>query len=87
MDANNNSCALEPTLDTPAIQTPEAPPPEEEEVATQRTRDIRPMSSGIINIKQEIMRLADHGIYAIPVNISTDADGKKLTPSVTIVLG
>jgi hypothetical protein len=79
MEANNNSRALEHTIDAPAIETPEAPPPQEEEVATQGTRDIRSMSSGIINIKQEIMRLADHGVYAIPMNISTDADGNKKT--------
>jgi hypothetical protein len=79
MDANNNSCALKPTLDAPAIETPEAPPPEEEEVATQSTRDLRPASSNIINIKQEILRLAEYGVYAIPVNISTHANGTKDT--------
>jgi hypothetical protein len=61
------------TIDSPAIEAPEAPAPEEGAA----TRDIRPASSGIVNIKQEIMRLADHGLYAIPVNISTRANGKK----------
>jgi hypothetical protein len=61
------------TIGSPAIEAPEAPAPEEDAA----TRNIRPASSGIINIKQEILRLADHGIYSIPVTISTDADGKK----------
>jgi hypothetical protein len=63
------------TIDSPAIEDPEEPAPEEHAA----TRDIRPASSGIINIKDEIMRLADHGVYSIPVTISTDADGKKST--------
>jgi hypothetical protein len=64
------------TIDSPAIEAPEAPAPEEDAV-TYGARDVRPASSGIINIKQEILRLADHGIYSNPVTISTDADGKK----------
>jgi hypothetical protein len=79
MDANNNSRALEPTIDAPAIKTSEAPPPEEEDAATYGARDVRPAASGISNIKQEILRLADHGVYSIPVTIGKDADGKKST--------
>jgi hypothetical protein len=63
------------TIDSPAIEAPEAPAPEEDAA----TGDIRPASSGIVNIKDEILRLADHGLYAIPVNISTRANGKKKT--------
>jgi hypothetical protein len=67
------------TIDSPAIEAPEAPPPEEEDVVTHGVQDVRHASSGIINIKQEILQLADHGIYSIPVTIGTDADGKKST--------
>jgi P4 family phage/plasmid primase-like protien len=76
MEASNKSRALEHTIDAPAIETPETLPREEGDVTPQ---DVRPASSGIINIKQEILRLADHGVYSIPVTISTGADGKKST--------
>jgi hypothetical protein len=67
------------TIDSPAIEAPEAPPPEEEEVVTHGVQDVRPAASGFVNVKQKILRLADHGIYSIPVTISTDADGKNST--------
>jgi hypothetical protein len=79
---NATACSLEPIIDAPAPETPGAEPSGEEEAATCSTRDVRPASSGIINIKQdvkEILRLADHGLYAIPVNISIRANGKKNT--------
>jgi hypothetical protein len=80
MEANNISRSLEPTIDAPATEAPETPTPgAEEDATTHGPRDVRPASSGIIKIKQEILRLADHGIYSIPVTISTDADGKKST--------
>jgi hypothetical protein len=80
MEANNISRSLEPTIDASAIEAPETPPPgAEKDAATHGPRDVRPASSGIINIKQEILRLADHGIYSIPVTITTDANGKKST--------
>jgi hypothetical protein len=77
MQAADTPCSLEHTIDAPAIETPEALPRREEDAATQG--DVRPAASGFINIKQEILRLADHEIYSITVTISTDADGKKST--------
>jgi hypothetical protein len=63
------------TIDAPAIEAPKAPTPEKHAA----TRDIRPASSGIVNIKDEILQLADHGVYSIPVTIGTDTDGKETT--------
>jgi hypothetical protein len=77
MQAVDTPCSLEHAIDAPAIETPEALPRREEDAATQG--DVRPAASGFINIKQEILQLADHGIYSLPVTISTDADGKKST--------
>ncbi|GAQ85309.1 hypothetical protein KFL_002280230 [Klebsormidium nitens] len=79
MDANNNSCALEPTLDAPAIETPEAPTPGDEDAATHGAQDVRPAASDIIDINEEILRLGRLGVYAVPVRILTDAAGKKRT--------
>jgi hypothetical protein len=62
------------TIDSPAIEAPKAPPPEEEDAATYGAQDIRPASSGIVNIKDEILQLADHGIYSIPVTIGVTLD-------------
>ncbi|GAQ91671.1 hypothetical protein KFL_008310030 [Klebsormidium nitens] len=76
MEANNNSRALEHTIDAPGIRTSEALPPDKEDAATQGTLDLRPTSNGL-SIRDEILRLADHGLYGIPVHIKIDARAKK----------
>jgi hypothetical protein len=35
------------------------------------------VGSNVLSIKDEILRLADHGLYAIPVHIQIDSRGKK----------
>jgi hypothetical protein len=77
MQATDTPRSLEHTINAPAIEAPETLPPGGKDVTP---RDVRPAASGIINtVKQEILRLADHGVYSISVTISTDADGKKST--------
>jgi hypothetical protein len=73
MQATNATCSL----NARACDAPQAPTPGEEHAVTHGARDISPASSGIIDIRQEILPLSDHGVYAIPVNISTDANGKE----------
>ena len=77
MQAANTPCSLEHTIDAPAIEAPEALPPREEDAATHGAPDIRPAPSNVLSIKDEILRLADHGLCGIPVHIKIDARGKK----------
>jgi hypothetical protein len=63
MDANNNSCALEHTIDAPAIEAPETLPPGGEDVTP---RDVRPASSGIINISKRSCDLPTMGSIQSP---------------------
>ncbi|GAQ87752.1 hypothetical protein KFL_003750020 [Klebsormidium nitens] len=77
MQNANTPCSLEHTIDAPAIEIPETLPPEEEDAVTHGTRDVRPASSNGLSIKDEILHLADHGLYGIPVHIKIDSRGKK----------
>jgi hypothetical protein len=70
MQATDAPCSLKHNINVAAIETVDALPPRRENAAIQG--DVRPMSSGIVNIKDEILRLADHGLYAIPVHITID---------------
>jgi hypothetical protein len=63
--------------DTPAIEAAEALPPGEEGAVTHGARDIRTAPSNVLSIRDEILRLADHGLYGIPVHIKIDARAKK----------
>lgn len=73
----NATCSLKPTIDAPALETPEAEP-SAEEAATHGAHDIRLVSTPPLDIKQEILRLADHGLYAtFPAHITIDSRGKK----------
>jgi hypothetical protein len=77
MQAANTPCSLEHTIDAPAIEAPEALPLREEDAATHGAPDVRPAPSNVLSIKDEILRLADHGLYGIPVHIKIDSRGKK----------
>jgi hypothetical protein len=73
MHATNAPCSL----NAPTCEALEAPPLEENDSATLDAQDVRSPLSTTLDIKQEVLRLADHMLYAIPVHITLDPRGKK----------
>jgi hypothetical protein len=71
MQATNALCSL----NAPTCEALEAPPLEENDSATVGAQDVGSPLSTTLDIKQEVLRLADHMLYAIPVHITLNPRG------------
>jgi hypothetical protein len=74
-----NTCSSSVTsasLSASGLQAPQQYP---EGLTPGARSDVRPTAADPTEVDAEIMRLAGHGIYSFPVNITVDPSGKKVT--------